>query len=191
MQLVEGTTLEALTNSDGEFRLAGVPAGAILMGRHTLAAPIAAAVKAMVGCLQADGKILVGGTFFNVNSTSRAGLARLNSDGTLDTAFYPNPNAGVTICEPQSVDCRLTAYRWHLHAPVVFRKSLKVEIERRSFIDYRDPQTGARKLHDDDDGPKYLNTPETQLYKKSTVLYGIDKAKRQIAKGKSAKAKRR
>ncbi|GLU85977.1 DNA primase [Kocuria sp. NBRC 114282] len=41
---------------------------------------------------------------------------------------------------------------------------------------------GARKLYDDDQGPKYLNTPETQLYKKSTVLYGIDKAKRQIAK---------
>jgi hypothetical protein len=62
--------------------------------------------------------------------------------------LFTNPNAGVTICEPQSVDCRLTAYRWHLHAPVIFRKSLKVEIERRSFIDYRDPQTGARKLHD-------------------------------------------
>lgn len=62
--------------------------------------------------------------------------------------LFSNPNAGVTICEPQSVDCRLTAYRWHLQAPVIFRKSLKVEIERRSFIDYRDPQTGARKTHD-------------------------------------------
>ncbi|MFI7496553.1 DNA primase [Kocuria sp. M4R2S49] len=41
---------------------------------------------------------------------------------------------------------------------------------------------GARKLHDDDQGPKYLNTPETALYKKSQVLYGIDLAKREIAK---------
>lgn len=41
---------------------------------------------------------------------------------------------------------------------------------------------GARKLDEDDNGPKYLNTPETQLYKKSTVLYGLDKAKRPIAK---------
>jgi len=41
---------------------------------------------------------------------------------------------------------------------------------------------GARKLFDDDDGPKYLNTPETPLYKKSQVLYGVDKAKREIAK---------
>lgn len=40
---------------------------------------------------------------------------------------------------------------------------------------------GARKLFDDDQGPKYLNTPETQLYKKSQVLYGIDVAKRNIA----------
>ncbi len=62
--------------------------------------------------------------------------------------LFTNPNAGVTICEPQSVDCRLTAYRWHLRPPVVFRQSLKVEIERRSFIDERDPETGARRLHD-------------------------------------------
>jgi DNA primase len=41
---------------------------------------------------------------------------------------------------------------------------------------------GARKLFDRDDGPKYLNTPETPLYKKSHVLYGVDLAKREIAK---------
>ncbi len=41
---------------------------------------------------------------------------------------------------------------------------------------------GARKLYEDDQGPKYLNTPETSLYKKSQVLYGIDLAKREIAK---------
>ncbi|HLU27676.1 MAG TPA: DNA primase [Glycomyces sp.] len=41
---------------------------------------------------------------------------------------------------------------------------------------------GARKLFEDDQGPKYLNTPETPLYKKSQVLYGIDLARREIAK---------
>jgi DNA primase len=41
---------------------------------------------------------------------------------------------------------------------------------------------GARKLFDDDDGPKYLNTPDTPIYKKSHVLYGIDQAKREIAR---------
>lgn len=43
---------------------------------------------------------------------------------------------------------------------------------------------GARRLFDDDQGPKYLNTPETQLYKKSQVLYGIDLAKREMTKKK-------
>jgi DNA primase len=43
---------------------------------------------------------------------------------------------------------------------------------------------GARRLFEDDQGPKYLNTPETPLYKKSQVLYGIDLAKREIAKNK-------
>ncbi|NOJ60639.1 DNA primase [Arthrobacter sp. 260] len=41
---------------------------------------------------------------------------------------------------------------------------------------------GARKLYEEDQGPKYLNTPETSLYRKSQVLYGIDLAKREIAK---------
>lgn len=41
---------------------------------------------------------------------------------------------------------------------------------------------GARRLREDDNGPKYLNTPETPIYKKSHVLYGIDLAKRDIAK---------
>ncbi|QRV02797.1 DNA primase [Arcanobacterium phocisimile] len=40
---------------------------------------------------------------------------------------------------------------------------------------------GARKLFDSDQGPKYLNTPETMIYKKSGVLYGLDVAKKSIA----------
>jgi DNA primase len=45
---------------------------------------------------------------------------------------------------------------------------------------------GARKLlsDDDDKGPKYLNTPETAVYHKSQVLYGLDLARRDIAKTK-------
>ncbi|WP_120006198.1 DNA primase [Nesterenkonia muleiensis] len=41
---------------------------------------------------------------------------------------------------------------------------------------------GGRRLYKDDQGPKYLNSPETALYKKSQVLYGIEHAKRHIAK---------
>lgn len=43
---------------------------------------------------------------------------------------------------------------------------------------------GARKLagDDKDQGPKYLNTSETPIYKKSQILYGLDLAKKEIAK---------
>lgn len=41
---------------------------------------------------------------------------------------------------------------------------------------------GARHLYEDDQGPKYLNTSETPVYHKSRVLYGLDLAKKAIAK---------
>jgi DNA primase len=40
---------------------------------------------------------------------------------------------------------------------------------------------GARRLNEDKESPKYLNSPETPLYKKSSVLYGLDLARRDIA----------
>jgi uncharacterized delta-60 repeat protein len=39
--------------------------------------------------LQSDGKVLIGGYFSTVSNTSRTGIARLNSDGTLDDSFDP------------------------------------------------------------------------------------------------------
>jgi uncharacterized delta-60 repeat protein len=45
--------------------------------------------------LQPDGKILIGGTFTDYNGTARPNIARLNSNGSLDTSFVPvNPNTG-------------------------------------------------------------------------------------------------
>ncbi len=38
---------------------------------------------------QSDGKVLIGGEFFSVNGVQQSFMARLNSDGSLDTAFSP------------------------------------------------------------------------------------------------------
>jgi uncharacterized delta-60 repeat protein len=43
--------------------------------------------------LQPDGKVLLGGLFTSVNGISRQGIARLNTDGTLDRTF----DAGLTL----------------------------------------------------------------------------------------------
>jgi hypothetical protein len=61
---------------------------------------------------------------------------------------FTNANTGVTIKEPNGEDCRFTAYRWHVRAPVTFRKSLKVEIERRSFAQVKNPESGESVTYD-------------------------------------------
>lgn len=48
----------------------------------------------MAIALQADGKILIGGSFVTFNGTARSGIARVNTNGTLDTTF--NPGTGVS-----------------------------------------------------------------------------------------------
>jgi len=45
--------------------------------------------------LQADGKILVGGNFTSVNGTASHGIARLNANGSVDTAFSTALGSGL------------------------------------------------------------------------------------------------
>jgi uncharacterized delta-60 repeat protein len=56
--------------------------------------------------VRSDGKILLGGSFVQVNNTPRWGIARLNDDGTVDTNFGPylvsGPYEGVAkVLAPQ------------------------------------------------------------------------------------------
>jgi D-arabinan exo alpha-(1,3)/(1,5)-arabinofuranosidase (non-reducing end) len=61
---------------------------------------------------------------------------------------FTNLNAGVSIKERNGEDARMTMYRWHIHEPILFKKSLKVECERRSYIALKDPETGKFKSWD-------------------------------------------
>lgn len=53
--------------------------------------------------------------------------------------LFSNLNAGITIREWNSEDARITGYKWHINDPVMFKKSLKVEVERRSYVTVRYP----------------------------------------------------
>ncbi len=51
--------------------------------------------------VQANGKIMIAGTFSGVNGFNRANLARLNSDGALDTSFNASVNSiGSLLLQP-------------------------------------------------------------------------------------------
>src|SRR5204863_3418986 len=47
--------------------------------------------------LQPDGKVIVVGNFSYIGHFERAGIARLNADGTLDTSFDPGVGANGAI----------------------------------------------------------------------------------------------
>jgi uncharacterized delta-60 repeat protein len=52
--------------------------------------------------VQADGKILVGGTFTNLGGQTRNAIGRLNADGSLDTSFNPGADGGVNCLAVQA-----------------------------------------------------------------------------------------
>src|SRR5205085_8188977 len=54
--------------------------------------PIVYAIK-----VQPDGKIVVGGSFTSIAGVARNRVARLNSDGSLDTTFNPGAGANDTV----------------------------------------------------------------------------------------------
>ncbi len=55
--------------------------------------------------------------------------------------LFSNLNAGITIREWNSEDARITGFKWHIQDPIMFKKSLKVEVERRSYVTVKNPRT--------------------------------------------------
>lgn len=86
---------------------------------------------------------------------------------------FTNPNTGVTIKEPNGEDCRFTAYRWHVRAPVTFRKSLKVEIERRSYARVTNPETGQSTTHDFKYRPDFCSS--VAFWYQKTIAEPVDR----------------
>ena len=81
-----GRTNIARLNVDGTLDLSFDP------GQGTGTSPTFDKVFAI--SLQSDGKVLIGGNFSSVNGTNRVGIARLNTNGSLDASFDPHPGIG-------------------------------------------------------------------------------------------------
>ena len=71
------------------------------------------------------------------------GLEDYFNDGW-NLRLFSTMRRGVTICETKGEERRITAFRWHLDDPVPFTKSLRVEIERRSYLWVWDHEKGRR-----------------------------------------------
>lgn len=96
------------SQADGKVIVGGTfPAGLVRLnenGSRDMAflpvlkvAGIGATVQVNTLRLQADGKIVIGGRFDSINGVTRVGLARLNSDGSLDATFNANAGVGAEI----------------------------------------------------------------------------------------------
>jgi uncharacterized delta-60 repeat protein len=96
--MVNGVACNSIArlNTDGTLDTSFTPgagfAGPVQSRNADFAGPVQALAR------QGDGKLLVGGNFYSANGVSRSNIARLNTDGTLDTAFgaSSSPNDGVT-----------------------------------------------------------------------------------------------
>lgn len=63
--------------------------------------------RPLVEAVQRDGKLLIGGSFSSVGGQTHRALARLNADGTVDTAFVPEFNGLVLAIAVQPADQKI------------------------------------------------------------------------------------
>jgi uncharacterized delta-60 repeat protein len=94
-KLIVGGTFDRLNNVD-RMRIARYNTdGSIDASFDPGNGPGAASVNALA--LQSDNKIIVGGSFTTFNNVPQVRIARLNTDGTLDTTFNPGVSANAVI----------------------------------------------------------------------------------------------
>ena len=72
---------------------------------------------------QADGQIILGGSFATINAAGRANLARVSATGALDSGFAPNPNFDVN-CVAVNGDGMILIGGRFTQVGVVLRNSL-------------------------------------------------------------------
>ncbi|MBP7934190.1 MAG: DUF2961 domain-containing protein [Phycisphaerae bacterium] len=79
-----------------------------------------------------------GDDFFYIDGEQVPSIAGTGTEDYLSEAWnmrvHSSLFSGCTIFEPRAPDARITAYRWHIPDPVIFRKSLRLELERKGFL---------------------------------------------------------
>ena len=88
----------ALYNSTGRNRIARLNAdGSLDTGFSPGTGVDGTSSTIRTVAVQGDGKVLIGGSFITYNGTGRSNIARLNTDGSLDTGFDPGTGANGTV----------------------------------------------------------------------------------------------
>jgi uncharacterized delta-60 repeat protein len=103
--------------------------------------------------VQPDGKILIGGTFTTVLGATRNRIARLNTDGTLDTAFDPNASGNFFPFTPSVVAIAVQPDGKIL----VGGKFSNIGGQPRNYMARLDPTTGLADSFDPS-GPNDVNS---------------------------------
>ncbi len=78
-----------------------------------------------------------GDDFFYIDGAKEPTLVGTGTEDYFNDAWNMRVHSslftGCTIFEPRGIDARVTAYRWHIADPIIYKKSLCFEIERRGF----------------------------------------------------------
>ena len=79
-----------------------------------------------------------GDDYFYIDGETTPSVLGTGTEDYINEAWNMRVHSGLytgcTIFEPRATDARVTAYRWHIQDPILFRTSLKFTIERRGYI---------------------------------------------------------